>query len=113
MDICNHPTPYSGAFALKVQTIFGLSIPFEDTVHGLSNAICRLVKSHRFSNLTGVGKAGNAILNGQPIKFDETISLQNPATLIHDLSPLLEKLNPYIEAISNPENAPITLKSGR
>lgn len=109
MDICNHPAPYSETFALRVKTIFDLSLPYEDTIHGLSNAICRLVKSHRFTDSAGVGKAANAILNGQSIEPDDLITLKNPAMLTQDLSPLLEKLNPYIDAISNPDIGPLEL----
>jgi exodeoxyribonuclease V alpha subunit len=109
MDICNHPAPYSGAFSRTVKTIFGLSLPFDDSVHGLSDAICRLVKSHRFSDLAGVGKAANAILNGQPIESDETILLKSPAIFANSLSPLLEELTPYIDAISNSEIEPLAL----
>jgi exodeoxyribonuclease V alpha subunit len=109
MDICNHPAPYSKAFSRTVKTIFGLSLPFDDSVHGLSDAICRLVKSHRFSDLVGVGKAAKAILNGQPIESDQTILLKSPAIFANNLSPLLAELTPYIDAISNPEIEPLAL----
>ncbi len=98
MDICYHATPYTEAFAQQVKRDLGLLLPYEQSDHGLANAICRLTKSYRFSDTTGIGKAARAILDGTALTNNEDVVIESFTDFSSDLSPLMAPLNEYLAA---------------
>ena len=101
MDICYHATPYTETFAQQVKDTLGLTLPFEQSDHGLSNAICRLTKSYRFSDSTGVGRTASAILRGASLEQNEDVVITAIPNLAADVSPLVAPLEDYLTAIKN------------
>ena len=104
MDLCRHKTTYSNAFAQQVERDLGLTLPHEESHHGLSNSICRLTQSHRFSDTAGIGRTAHAILNGESIEANEDVVLNALPDLKENLSPLVKPLETYLNAITQQES---------
>ena len=99
MDICYHATPYTASFAQLIENDLGLQLPYGKSDHGLANAICRLTKSYRFSDTTGIGRMASAILDGTALEKNEDVVIEALSDLSTDLSALLAPLNEYLAAI--------------
>ena len=106
MDICYHATPYTETFAEQVKRDLGLLLPYEKSDHGLANAICRLTRSYRFSDTTGIGKAARAILDGTALTNNEDVAIEDLTDFSNDLSPLLAPLKEYLTAVDHIGSAP-------
>jgi exodeoxyribonuclease V alpha subunit len=106
MDICYHATPYTESFAQQVKRDLGLLLPYEKSDHGLANAICRLTRSYRFSDTTGIGKAARAILDGSALTNNEDVVIEDLTDFSNDLSPLLAPLNEYLAAVDHLGSTP-------
>jgi len=106
MDICKLPAPYTETFAADLKKYLAVSVPYNNSDHGLSNSICTLTKSHRFSTIKGVGRAAASILAGKPIEQDSDIHLHELAGPLVAYSLLFDSLSDYLDAVNTPETSP-------
>lgn len=81
-DICKYSSGYSPAFADFGEAAEDIPIVSSDTLHGLTDAVCQLDISHRFSPDRGIGRLSAGIRNGELVQLldDSEVAIRPLAT---------------------------------
>lgn len=112
-DICNRKAGYSREFHDLARDIAGVSLPFDSSGDPLSDVICRLQKSHRFSPDEGIGGLSHHVIERNPDmpENDTGIEILDPAQLLisggNNL--LMSEYSDYFSMLHKGKDDPATL----